>query len=357
MDILDCTARGQRLLEKDLDTAIETFNLTKKFLVKRTAVESGRKKQDVSAVCNVNLKVRRGEFFGLLGPNGAGKTTLIKMLCTLILPTSGTALVNGFDIVNKDRKVRESVGLIPGDVRRTFYFRLSGRQNLEFFASLYNISRKQARNRIEELLGIVELEHWADEKVMRYSTGMLQKLAVARGLLADPPILLLDEPTVGLDPRSARSIRDFIKKELNELEGKTIVLTTHYMEEADQLCDRVAVMDDGRIVVIDSPENLKKLVRKEDIIELEVLNIIPRMEEKIRFIKGVKRVVVGFKESTVGLGKIRIHISESREVLPNVIDDIVKCGGKVISLKTSEPTLEDVFMKFTGRGLTGGIRK
>ena len=338
-------------MEKSFATAIETFNLTKKFSAKKTAVGSGPKKQDILAVYNVNIKVRRGEFFGLLGPNGAGKTTLIKMLCTLILPTSGAALVNGFDIVKKDRKVREAVSLIPSDVRRTFYYRLSGRQNLEFFASLYNIPRKQAKKRIKELLELVELEHWADEKVMRYSTGMLQRLGVARGLLPDPPILLMDEPTLGLDPRSARVTREFIKKELNEQEGKTIVLTTHYMQEADQLCDRVAIMDSGKIAIIDSSANLKKLVKEEDIIELEVLNMIPRMEEEIRVVKGVKRMLVDFREEAIGLGKMRIHASDSRTVLPHVIDNIVKYGGKVISFKTSEPTLEDVFMKFTGRGL------
>jgi len=342
---------GQRLLENNFDTAIETFDLTKKFSVKKTAGESGSKKQDIFAVRNVNIKVRRGEFFGLLGPNGAGKTTLIKMLCTLILPTSGTAFIKSFDIVKEERKVRESVGLIPGDVRRIFYYRLSGRQNLEFFAALYNIPRTQARERIKELLELVELEKWGDEKVMRYSTGMLQRLGMARGLLHNPPILLMDEPTVGLDPRYARATRDFIKKELNEREGKTILLTTHYMEEADQLCSRVAIMDSGKIVIVDNPANMKKLVKEEDIIELEVSNIIPRMEEEINVVKGVKRMVVDFKEETIGLGKMRIHASDSRIVLPHVIDNIVKCGGKVISFKTSEPTLEDVFLKFTGRGL------
>ena len=338
-------------MEKNFGAAIETFSLTKKFSVKKTAVESGPKKQDILAVDNINIKVRRGEFFGLLGPNGAGKTTLIKMLCTLILPTSGTALINGFDIVKEDRKVREAVGLIPGDVRRSFYYRLSGRQNLEFFATLYNIPRTQARERIKEQLELVELENWGDEKVMRYSTGMLQRLAIARGLLHKPPILLMDEPTVGLDPRSARAIRDFIRKDLNEREGKTILLTTHYMEEADQLCGRVAIMDGGKIVITENPANMKKLVKEEDIIELEVSNIIPRMEEEIKVVKGVKRILVDFKEEAIGLGKMRIHASDSRTVLPHVIDNIVKYGGKVISFKTSEPTLEDVFMKFTGRGL------
>ncbi len=204
----------------------------------------------------VDLVVEKGEVFGILGPNGAGKTTLIKILCTLILPTAGSARINGFDIEKESGRVRESIGLVTTD-ERSFYWRLTGRQNLEFFASLHNFYSDDARNMVDELLGVVDLKYAADERFLNYSAGMKQRMAIARGLLNDPAVLFMDEPTRSLDPGAAQGLRNFIKEEIVKERGKTIFISTHNLEEAEELCDRVAIFDDGRIKVIGSPADLK----------------------------------------------------------------------------------------------------
>lgn len=204
----------------------------------------------------VDLSIRKGEVFGILGPNGAGKTTLIKILCTLILPTEGEARVDGFDVVKESGKVRESIGLVTTD-ERSFYWRLTGRQNLEFFASLHNFYSDDARDMVDELLGVVDLKFAADERFLNYSAGMKQRMAIARGLLNDPSVLFMDEPTRSLDPGAAQGLRNFIKEEIVRERGKTIFISTHNLEEAEQLCDRVAIFDDGRIKVVGSPNDLK----------------------------------------------------------------------------------------------------
>jgi len=207
-------------------------------------------------VDGVDLLVEKGEVFGILGPNGAGKTTLIKILCTLILPTEGIARVNGYDVEKESGKVRESIGLVTTD-ERSFYWRLTGRQNLEFFASLHNFYSDDARDMVDELLGVVDLKFAADERFLNYSAGMKQRMAIARGLLNDPAVLLMDEPTRSLDPGAAQGLRDFIKEEIVRERGKTIFISTHNLEEAEQLCDRVAIFDDGNIKAIGSPGELK----------------------------------------------------------------------------------------------------
>jgi len=208
-------------------------------------------------VDGVDLLVRRGEVFGILGPNGAGKTTLIKILCTLILPTGGEARVNGFDVEKESGRVRESIGLVTTD-ERSFYWRLTGRQNLEFFASLHNFYSDDARNMVDELLGVVDLKYAADERFLNYSAGMKQRMAIARGLLNDPAVLFMDEPTRSLDPGAAQNLRNFIAEEIVRERGKTIFISTHNLEEAEELCDRVAIFDDGRIKVVGSPDELKE---------------------------------------------------------------------------------------------------
>ncbi len=242
-----------------MEKAIETTRLTKTFTVPRGVVDLVRRRPAVDGITpveEVDLVVEKGEVFGILGPNGAGKTTLIKILCTLILPTAGSARINGFDIEKESGRVRESIGLVTTD-ERSFYWRLTGRQNLEFFASLHNFYSDDARNMVDDLLGVVDLKYAADERFLNYSAGMKQRMAIARGLLNDPAVLFMDEPTRSLDPGAAQGLREFIKGEIVGERGKTIFISTHNLEEAEELCDRVAIFDDGRIKVIGSPADLK----------------------------------------------------------------------------------------------------
>ncbi len=229
------------------DVVLQTRNLTKDFTKRRGISSPGRffEKRTVTAVKDVNLSVERGEIFGLLGPNGAGKTTLTKMLCTLLLPSSGSATVNGFDLVRQQPKVKSSIALISSE-ERSFYWRLSGLQNLSFFAALYGLSAEQARRRIPEVLEIVGMTEAAGRRFQEYSTGMKQRMGLARGLLADPDIFFMDEPTKGLDPVATLQLHEFIASRLVN-EGKTVILATHHLVEAEQVCDRVAIMSGGHL--------------------------------------------------------------------------------------------------------------
>jgi ABC-2 type transport system ATP-binding protein len=229
------------------DVVLQTINLTKEF-TKRKGFSSPRKFYDktiFNAVKDVSLTVERGEVFGLLGPNGAGKTTLTKMLCTLMLPTSGSATINGFDIVKQQNKVKSSIALISSE-ERSFYWRLTGRNNLKFFAALYGLPRKHADKRIGEVLEVVGMAGAAHRRFQEYSTGMKQRMALARGLLADPEILFMDEPTKGLDPVATKDLHDFIRNDLVP-QGKTVILATHHLAEAEDVCDRICIMSNGEM--------------------------------------------------------------------------------------------------------------
>jgi len=341
------------------DYAIEAHGLTKVFEKKAKAEALGLKrlyrrvkpkKDKVVAVDHIDLSIKEGELFGLLGPNGAGKTTTIKLLCTLLLPDEGTATVNGYDVVKQAEKVQESIGVVTGG-ERGLYWRLTGRENLWFFSQLYNVPDHLAKERINKLLKLVELDERADEQVEKYSRGMKQRLHVIRGLVSDPPILLLDEPTLGLDPASARVIRDFIKEELQKKLGKTILHTTHYMEEADQLCDRIAIIDYGKIITLDTPENLKKSIQRTDIIQINVSNFKQEDEEKIGALEGVQKAVVTFTDPTVGEATIKVHVEKAEEVMPIATEFLIKNGARILTLEQTKPTLEDVFISLTGRKL------
>lgn len=339
--------------------AIETHNLTKVFEKKAKAEAMGLrrlfrrvkpKKDKIVAVDHINLSIREGELFGLLGPNGAGKTTTIKLLCTLLLPDEGIATVNGYDVIKQAEKVRESIGVVTSG-ERGLYWRLTGRENLWFFSQLYNVPDYIANERINKLLKLVELDERADEQVEKYSRGMKQRLHVIRGLVNDPPILLLDEPTLGLDPASARVIRDFIKEELQKNQKKTILHTTHYMEEADQLCDRIAIIDYGKIIALDTPENLKKSIQRTDIIEIKVLNFRQEDEEKMGSLEGVQKAVVTFTDPAIGEASIKFHVEKAEDVMPIVTEFLIKNGARILALEQTKPTLEDVFISLTGRKL------
>jgi len=326
--------------------AIETIDLYKKFVTKSGLWLFGRRKtKEVVAVDHLNLKVRKGELFGLLGPNGAGKTTTIKILATLIIPDGGEAYVNGYSVLKEDVKVRESIGVVTGG-ERSLYWKLTGRENLEFFASLYKMSPREASRRIKELFELMELEDKADEYVENYSSGMRQKLKLARALIHDPPVLLLDEPTLGLDPSFSRSIRKFIKEELNKREGKTILLTTHYMEEADQLCDRVALIHRGKIVACDTPENLKAKIGVDKVL---VFKVSERPDEEALKKKDfVHRVAM---VSSNGNVTIRVHTDDEVSALYFLLEELRKQKVEIYSFSLEKPTLEDVFIKLTGEAI------
>jgi ABC-2 type transport system ATP-binding protein len=252
---------------------IETFDLTKRYpQIKRyhEIVIHPFQKREITALDGVNIRVKRGEVFGLLGPNGAGKTTLIKTLCTLLLPNEGRALVNGYDIVKEEREVKRCIGYVVND-ERSFYWRLTGRQNLGFFAMLNNLTPDRANRRIDEVLQLVGLEANGDKRVKDYSTGMKQKLAIARGMLSDPEVLFLDEPTRSLDPMIAKSLREFIRRNIAEGQGKTVFLSTHNLGEAEELCDRLAIIDRGKIKACGTLDEMKGLFdgKRQYLIELE----------------------------------------------------------------------------------------
>src|SRR6266568_1318444 len=255
-----------------LAPAVEVTGLTKVFEKgRRTIWQRLRRTPDQRerfvAVNGIDLRVERGEIFGVRGPNGAGKTTTLRMLATLLEPTGGDARILGFDVRTHPREIRANLGaMLSGE--RSLYWKLTARENLEYFAALYHVPPKDTKARVDRSLAAVKLSDRADDYVERYSTGMRQRLALARALLPDPPLIILDEPTVGLDPQASRDLRDRVRELRSQ--GRTILLTTHYMEEADQLCDRVAIIDHGKIVALDSPAALKRTIRAEEIVRLDI---------------------------------------------------------------------------------------
>jgi ABC-2 type transport system ATP-binding protein len=308
--------------------AIETFNLTKDF-------------NGLRAVNNISIQINQGEIFGLLGLNGAGKTTFISMLCTILKPTSGTAKVNGFDIIKQKDQVRKSIGIVFQD--SSLEDRLTARENLEIHAGLYGVPKSERKKRIDEVLELVGLVDRQNEIVRKYSGGMKRRLEIARGLIHYPKVLFLDEPTLGLDPQTREHIWDYIKK-LAAREKITILLTTHYMEEADALCNRVAIIDRGEIKVLDTPENLKKSLEG-DVITLEVAN-----QTNLEKIKEFEEV----KNFHIVDGKIHITVRDGEKFVPKLLSFAEKEGIKVDSINIRRPSLEDVFLHYTGREIRDG---
>jgi|SRR5579862_1750864 len=291
----------------------------------------------VHAVRGVSFEIGAGELFGLLGPNGAGKTTTIKMLTTLLLPTSGEARVLGYDVARESGDVRRRIGYVFGG-DRGLYDRLTGLENLRYFADLYRVSPGSRERRIEALLELVGLSGRERERVERYSRGMKQRLHIARGLLHDPPVVFLDEPTIGLDPVGARELRAVIAD--LAASGKTVLLTTHYMFEADDLCDRIAVIDKGAIVAEGTPAELKRLVGEHTVVELEVFGVGDEVVESLRGVPGVSAVVVEERGQAQVL-VVQAHASgELVQPLLRQLD-----GVQVGRVSTREPTLEDAYVQ------------
>jgi len=338
------------------DYAIFTRSLTKTYKSKIRSPEqrtlfTKRKDRIVTAVDHVNLEIRRGELFGLLGRNGAGKTTLVKILCTLLPPDEGKASVNGFDVAKQQMQVKQSIGTIFSVGERGFFWRLTGYSNLEFYAAINNVPRRGRKERIMEVLDLVGMKDNALEVFQKYSGGMKRKLALARALLPNPPILLLDEPTTGLDVISSRSIREFIKNDLVRKSGKTVLYTTHYIEEAAQICDRIAVMHKGRIIALDTPDALKATAKKGEALDVVVKNMAGAQISMLRGVNGVASLAAETQDAVLGQTRLRLRLEKS-DALPDVFDFFFKEKIKIVNFKQEEPTLEDAFIELTGAGIS-----
>jgi len=326
--------------------AVETMDLTKSF------EREGGKGDRIIAVDHVSLGVKEGEFFGLLGPNGAGKTTLIKILCTLIIPDEGTAKIAGHDVTKEADKVKENIGWLHGETGgRALYWRLSARDNLRFYSYLQNIPSNIADRRIDALLDFFDLTKDADRLVKDFSTGMKVRVMLARTLLPNAPVLLMDEPTVGLDAAGAIETRKLLRGLCKEL-GKTIVFTTHNILEAEKLCDRIAVMNKGRIIAIDTPLKLSETTRKFRGVEVRVSG---PQEDALRALESmsiVKKVVKVQAEEDHTV--IQLEVIDEDDAMATIPESLKSNRVKLIGIQVALPNLEEVFMSLTGEGKVEG---
>ncbi|HEY6394648.1 MAG TPA: ATP-binding cassette domain-containing protein [Candidatus Binataceae bacterium] len=309
--------------------AIQTRDLTKRF-------------GSFTAVDGVRFEVERGEVFGLLGPNGAGKTTLVRMLTTLVPPTSGSAIVAGEDIVRHPTRVRERIGVIPQAL--TSDLDLTGWENVDIYGQFYGVPRRLRRERAERLLKMVGIRERAQDLVATYSGGMRRRLEIARGLIHSPEVLFLDEPTIGLDPQSRHAVWDLLEQ-LRKESDITISLTTHYMDEAESLCDRIAIVDHGKIVALDTPVGLKSMVQGSDRIELGMESDADRIADLLRTLPFAREVIRD------GDGKITLSVDDGAHALPHLLEEIDKAGSRATSIAVQKLSLEDVFIQLTGRSL------
>jgi ABC-2 type transport system ATP-binding protein len=306
-----------------------------------------RERKEVEAVRGVTFGIEPGELFGLLGPNGAGKTTTIKMLITLLLPTGGSAQVLGHDVVTDAREVRRHIGYVFGG-DRGLYERLSALDNLRYFAELYGVPPREQRQRIGSLLEMVGLTGREKERVEGFSRGMRQRLHIARGLLHDPEVLFLDEPTIGIDPVGARELRATIA--LLREQGKTILLTTHYMFEADELCDRIAVIRDGLIVAEGTPADLKQRVTAGHVVEVETFGVTDAAVDAVRTVAGVRTAAV---EDRGQAQVLIVQVEPGSEVTSSVLGHLG--GVNVGRVSSREPTLEDAYVELVSAGPTTAV--
>lgn len=312
-----------------MENAVEVKDLTKSF-------------GTLLAVDHVNFEVKEKEIFGLLGPNGAGKTTSIRMICGMLRPTSGTAVIAGFDVLQKPQEVKRRIGLVP-DISNLFG-ELSARVNLEFMGKLYGLDKKTRRERINQVLELFQLKERQNDLVRYYSKGMHRRLTIAAALLHQPEILVMDEPTSGLDAQTARLVREIIIN-LNK-EGRTILLTTHQIDEADRLAHRVGIIDHGHLIALDAPEQLKNSTEGMRALEIKILDGVDQQKwiPIIKEAEGVDRV---FQAE----GKIRILSKDLSQLIPTVVNLIDKQGGKIENISVAQPTLEDAFINLTGKSI------
>jgi len=350
---------------RDLSGGIVTRDLTRVFHIRSSATgeKSRPMKKELVAVDRLSLDIRPGELFGLLGRNGAGKTTTIRMLSTLIEPTSGTAYVAGFDVVRQAAAVRASIGcVLPGE--RTHYWKLTARENLRFFAAMYGLDPKREKVRIAEVLDIVSLSDRADERVENYSTGMRQRLALARALLHDPPVLFLDEPTAGLDVHSARALRSLVKQLASA--GYTILLTTHNLQEAQELCTRVGIIHKGRLVAVDSPDGLRKRSGAADIVQVRCrrlggtngpwqgapVSARAFLQPDASPLPVIRAVLDGSEIRAEGSTKdgewtVTCRGPGAASFIPRLTAALLEHGWELVECAVKEPSLEDIFVEIT----------
>lgn len=312
------------------DDLIEVKNLTRKF-------------DGFTAVDSISFTIKKGEIFGLLGPNGAGKSTIISMLCCLLTPTSGAALIDGRDITQDELEVKKVIGVVPQEI--SLYPTLTAYENLRFFGTIYGLSGKLLEERVWKVLQSVGLADRARDRLEHLSGGMKRRINIAASILHEPKVLFLDEPTAGVDPQSRRDIYEMIEQ-LNS-KGLTVLLTTHMMEEAEKLCDRIGIVDKGKLIALGNLEELLALMEETDVIEVSARNLTRDIVEALKAEKGVKKV-------SAGENSLTITASHNRELLPRVVERINGMGGKIESLRSIEPNLETVFLHLTGTKLKGG---
>ncbi len=297
---------------------------------------------DFTAVDGVSFEVAQGDLFGLLGPNGAGKTTLTRMLTTLIVPTAGEASVAGYDVARAPDLVRQAIGVIPQAL--TSDLDLTGWENVDIYGAFYGVPRRRRRQRARELIELVGLSARANDLVATYSGGMRRRLEIARGLIHSPQVLFLVEPTIGLDPQSRRAVWELLERLRSET-GLTISLTTHYMDEAETLCDHLAIVDGGKIIASGTPTELKAMVKGSDRLELEIMGDAELTMTRLRALPGVYDVT---RDPT---GLLIVSSDDGAHLMPRLVEQVEAGGAKLTSIRLERMTLEDVFIRFTGRRL------
>jgi len=326
-----------------MNFAIQTRDLGRVYKIR-----GGKKNEpkELAALSNVNLAVHQGELFGLLGPNGAGKTTLIKVLTTLLAPTSGQAWVAGFDVAKEPHKVRPRINMVSGG-EASGYGLLTVRENLWMFAQFYGIPSTEANRRIKQLLEVVGLADRLNTKSSDLSTGLRQKMNIVRGFLTDPDVLFLDEPTLGLDVGASREVRRFIRQWIDADRSRTLLLTTHYMVEAEELCDRVAIVNQGRVLACDTPANLRHHLQQDALFRLETTPLNGLKVGAFRVLPGVRQVTHRPQD---GFAVLELILEEDA-ALAGVVSTMTAANISIINLQKREPTLEDVFVDLVGQSM------
>lgn len=330
--------------------AIETVDLTKRYPRQKGLRElflHPLRRRFITALEGVSIQVKRGEFFGLLGPNGAGKTTLIKILCNLVLPSGGKAYINGNDVTREGRKVRREIGYVLSE-ERSFYWRLTGRQNLRFFIKLNNLYGAAASRRIGEVLALMELEKEADQPFKDYSTGIRQRMAIARALITNPKILFMDEPTKSLDPSAAEHLKDFIRGTIVGEMKKTVLFATHNLHEATELSDRIAIIDRAHVKACGTLEEIRQLYSKGYTFRIQLHGAGDNVLGRIRTMNGVLRAE--YRSAAAGSNgrELEVELRDRGGVISEIVEVIVRSGGKVLECVHEELSLNEIFSQVTG---------